>query len=129
MKRILLLGPALLLGAAPAHATGGFQCWTADRGIVLTGSFGNSVGMPMDAAFLEVGGRTLRTSGEDAQIVIVRQWIGEGEIRVDLAARNEERLEARLRARLGVEGSGSGTLEREGVSHRVRCEMERMDQE
>jgi hypothetical protein len=120
MKRILLLGPALLLAAAPAHATGGFECWTPDRGIVLIGSFGNSVGMPME--------RTLRTSGEDAQIVIMRQWIGEGEVRVDLAARNEERLEARLRARLEAEGTGSGTLERDGATHRVRCEMERMDE-
>lgn len=118
----------LLFAAVPAGATRGFDCWTANRDVVLTGSFGSAIGMPMDAAFLQVGGRTLTTHGAGAEISIARNWLDEeGEIRLDLASRHERRFVARLRARVHRDGTGSGTLVLDGVAHRVRCAYERMD--
>lgn len=119
----------MLLCASPALATGGFECWTEDRAIVLTGSFGNAVGMRMDAAWLRIGERRLATHGEDAELGIARSWLDEeGEIRVDLVARGQDRYAARLRARIVRDRAGAGTLERDGVTHRVQCAMEPMDE-
>ncbi|MGZ8362137.1 MAG: hypothetical protein ACXWUX_16595, partial [Allosphingosinicella sp.] len=75
MRHAFLLCLPLALAASPALATGGFDCWTADRRIVLTGSFGNSVGTPIDAVVLDVGGRTLATAGDTPHYTIVRSWL------------------------------------------------------
>ena len=125
MKLRVAFALPLLLAAMPAYATGGFDCWTRDRSIVLTGSFGNSAGMPMDAAFLRVGNRTLSTAGPERQMDLAHGRIGEREISVDLVGPGN-RPEARLRARLDGRGRWTGTLLRNGVSHSVRCEFEQM---
>ena len=63
MRPRLIVLP-LLFAAVPAGAPRGFDCWTANRDVMLTGA----IGMPMDAAFLQVGGRTLATHGAGAEI-------------------------------------------------------------
>ena len=125
MRYAFLLGLSLLI-AAPAQATGGFDCWTADRRIVLTGSFGNWHGNPMDAAFLQIGDRRLSTAGDRPDIVIVRSWLDEEEVRVDLGDR-DYRVVWRWRGRWTDNGAGRGTLRWNGETHPIRCEMERMD--
>ena len=133
MKPRLLLAFPLLCGAAPAFATGGFDCWTADRGIVLTASFGNSEGTPIDAVFLEIDGRTLSSAGESPQLTILRRHFDvtpsydAREIHIVLSRRPSARAEFELRGRMERDGSSSGTFVRNGISHPVRCEMERMD--
>ena len=50
------------------------------------------------------------------------------EIHIALAWRPSARTEFELRARLESGGAGRGTFMRNGVSHPVRCEMERMEE-
>jgi hypothetical protein len=125
MKRFFLLALPLLFAAAPAWATGGFDCRTTDRSdIVMSGTIGRLIGTPLVAAHLRIGERTLSTSDPDPQIAIARSWIDAREIRVDLIDPQAERFVAQLRARVGARGVGSGTLVWEGVTHRVRCEVD-----
>ena len=121
----LLLAATLLLLPAPAWATSGFECWTANRGIVPTGSYGASK-YRIDAIFLRTGGRTISTADPQPRIFITRSWFDEREIRVDLED-NDGRPAARLRTRLGQVRRFQGTLERDGITHRLQCEFERMD--
>jgi hypothetical protein len=119
---------ALLFAASPAGATGGFDCWTADRRIAAGVSFGNAFGMPVDGAYVEVDGRLLSTDPSTGQLALVRRWLDEEEVKFDLAARDEDRWVARLRVHADERGNWSGTLVYEGASHPVRCEFERMDE-
>src|SRR5687767_13073373 len=73
MKPRLLLAFPLLLGAAPAFATGGFDCWTADRSVVLTASFGNSEGTPIDYILLQIDGQSLSTAGDWPRLTTMRR--------------------------------------------------------
>ena len=123
--RSFALALPLLLIAAPAHATGGFDCEATDgSGIGMSGTVGRVVGAPLVGAALHLGDRTLATTDADPRIVIARSWIDEHEIRVDLADPRLERFEARLRARPARDGTASGTLERDGRTRPVRCELE-----
>jgi hypothetical protein len=127
--RPVVLGLALLFAATPAFATGGFECRTTGRSaIVLGGSFGNSVGTPIDAVYLELPGRRLWTADRSQTLFVVRSWRDEQEIRVDLVEPHRDGFAARLRARFGPRGIATGTLLRDGVRHRMRCEMEDMTQ-
>jgi hypothetical protein len=111
--------------AAPALATGGFDCRATDGSdIGMSGTVGHVVGAPLVGASLHLGERTLATTDPDPQIVIARSWIDEHEMRVDLADPQLERFEARLRARPADDGTAAGTLERGGRSHPVQCELE-----
>ena len=121
----LLLAATLLLLPAPAWATGGFECRTADRGIVLTGSYG-AANTNIDAIFLTTRGRTLSTADPRPRIFVTRSRFDEREIRVDLED-NDGRPVARLRTRVGQGRRFQGTLRHGGVTHRVQCEFERMD--
>ena len=125
MKHSLLLAPALLLAAAPAHATGGFDCRTTDgSNIRLSGTIGHTIVSPLVGARLELGDRVLATTDSNPEIAIGRSWIGDNEIRVDLVDANVTRMEVQLRARYMAGAFAIGTLVRDGVSHRVRCETE-----
>lgn len=124
-KSLALLGLPLLAVATPALATGGFDCRTTDgSNIRLSGTIGHTIVSPMVGARLHLGDRVLSTTEEDAPIAVGRSWIDEHEIRVDLVDANAMRFEAELRARIGARGIASGTLERDGTSHPVRCEIE-----
>jgi hypothetical protein len=129
MKRRLLLGLPWLLAATPAWATGGFECRTTDRSaIVLGGSFGNALGTPIDAVYLELPGRRSWTADRPQTLFIVRSWFDEQEIRVDLTDQNGDGFAAQLRARFGRGGVATGTLLRDGIRHPARCELEDMSQ-
>lgn len=125
MKIRHFLAAPLLLAAAPALATGGFDCRATDgSGVALTGTVGHLLTSPLVAARLKAGGRTLSTSGEAPEIMIGRSWIDAREIRVDLVDANAIRFEAQLRARIGARGNAIGTLRRGGTTHPVRCTLE-----
>ena len=125
MKCAFLLSVPLLFAAAPALATGGFDCRTTDGSrIIMSGTIGRVVGTPLIAAHLQIDGRTLGTNDPAPQIAIARSWIDEREIRVDLIDAQAERFEAQLRARIMTRGGATGTLVRNGVRHPVRCDVE-----
>ena len=125
MRLSLLIALPMLLAAAPALATGGFDCRTGDGSdIALSGTVGHTLTSPLVAARLRLGSRSLDTGGEDATIAIGRSWIDEREIRVDLVDANAMRFEAQLRARIGARGTASGTLIRNDAEHPVRCTLE-----
>ena len=124
-KCLFPLAPAFLLLAAPALATGGFDCRATDgTDIGMTGTVGRVVGAPLVGAALHLGERSLSTTDREPEIVIARSWIDEHEMRVDLADPQLERFEASLRARSADDGTAHGTLERGGRSHPVQCELE-----
>ena len=125
MKRFLLLAAALLFAGSPALATGGFDCRTTDgSGLVMSGTIGRVIGAPLVAAHLQIDGRTLGTNDPDPQIAIGRSWIDQHEIKVDLVDAQAERFAAELRVRLTRRGDGTGTLVRNGRTHRVFCTVE-----
>ena len=121
----LILAATLLLLPVAAGATGGFECRTADRSIVLTGSYG-AANTNIDAIFLTARGRTLSTADPRPRIFLTRSWFDEREIRVDLDD-NDGRPVARLRTRLRQGRRFQGTLRLGAATHRVQCEFERMD--
>jgi hypothetical protein len=125
MRPSLLLALPLLLGAAPAFATGGFACEATDgSGIAIGGTIGHVVGAPLVGAWLQVREQTRATTDTPAQIAVGRSWIDEHEIRLDLVDPNFERFEAQLRVRTSEAGEARGTLLRDGVTHPVRCDLE-----
>jgi hypothetical protein len=125
MKRFLFIGLPALLAATPAFATGGFDCRTTDgSNIAMSGTIGRVVGAPLVGAHLRLGQQTLSTTDPEPRIVIARSWIDTREMRVDLADPQLERFEAELRTRTRRDGTATGTLVRDGVSHPVRCELE-----
>jgi len=125
MARAALLALPLLGLASPALATGGFHCEAVDgSALAISGSVGHVVASPLLGASLHLGDRTLSTSDQPPQIAIGRSWLDEREIRVDLVDANAERFEAQLRVRTRRDGTATGTLIREGRTHRVRCDLE-----
>jgi hypothetical protein len=125
VRRLALLALPLLGIAAPASATGGFHCEATDgSNLAISGTVGRVIGAPLIGASLHLGDRTLSTTDEPPLIAIGRSWLDEREMRVDLVDANAERFEAQLRARPRGDGTATGTLVREGRTHRVRCELE-----
>jgi hypothetical protein len=121
---VLIVCPLALL-AAPALATGGFDCRTTDgSNIGLAGTIPHAISGGVLNARLEIGDRVLETHGPRPEISIGQSWIDEREIRVDLVDPQIERFEARLRVRTDRRGNSVGTLVREGRTHPVRCELE-----
>ena len=103
---------ALLLAAAPAHATGGMICRSAAGEVTLT--IGHGAASVIVAARLTAAGRPIPTS-------IAQSWIDRNEIRLDLTDPNAMRIEARLRARRTGQVY-EGALARRGTAPRwVRC--------
>ncbi|WP_129794253.1 hypothetical protein [Sphingosinicella sp. CPCC 101087] len=120
-----LLALPLLLAAAPALATGGFECRTTDgANITIGGTVGHTLTSPLVGARLQLGDRLLATTKKAPDLAIGRSWIDDREIRVNLVDPNATRFEAQLRARIGSPGAAAGTLVRHGATHPVRCELE-----
>ena len=125
MRPFLLLAAPVLVLAAPAIATGGFDCRATDgSGIGLSGTIGHVAGSPLVAAVLVLDGRTLPTATARPQVAIGRSWIDAREIRVDLVDPQATRFEAKLRVRIMTRLGATGTLRRDGATHPVRCEVE-----
>lgn len=114
----------LLMSAAPALASAGFDCETTDgSNIVISGNMARAIAAPLNSASLQVGGETLSTTADPPQIVVGQSWLDREELRVDLVDPQLERFEAQLRVRFDAEGEATGTLIRNGRTHPVRCEM------
>jgi len=125
MKPRLAFALPLLLAAAPAAASGGFDCRATDRsGVGISGTTGRVAGSPLVGAALRVAGRSWATTDPVPRIVVARSWIDRHRIWVDLADPQVQRFEARLRVRLGRRGTGTGTLVQGGVPHPVSCTVE-----
>ena len=101
-----------MLGAVPAHATGGMICRSAAGEVSLTIS--HTAAPAIVAARLTSGGRLVPTG-------IAQSWIDRSEIRLDLTDPNATRVEARLRAKR-TGNVYEGALARRGMAPRwVRC--------
>jgi hypothetical protein len=122
MKTRLLIGLGALAAATPAQATTGLLCRpVAGDGPRLHLVIGTAAG-GIFAAHLTIDGRTQSTMTGDSRIALGQSWIDRRLLMVDIADRNLERIEARLRARFGRNGIATGTLEVAGRTVRVRCE-------
>ena len=113
MKRLLFV--SVLLVAAPARATTGLICSTADPPIQLALTISHT-------AVPAVVSARLTDNRRDVPVVTAQSWFDTSEIRVDLVDRNAMRHEARLRATWrSATRSYDGTLWRGGKRRWIRC--------
>jgi hypothetical protein len=114
MKKSLLSLLVLLVVAAPAQATGGLVCRTsAARPVEVSLVIGHT------AVPLVVSAR-LRDNGRNVPVAVAQSWLEPDELRLDLAAPNAMRREARLLAKRNGRNY-DGTIVRGGRSRWVRC--------
>ena len=123
-----MLRTAVFLAAAffasPALATGGFTCEANDGSrLALSGVTGHGVVTPLVGARLRLGERLLSSDGDAPGLAIAQSWIDDERLWVDLVDPQAMRFEARLRVKVG-KGGATGTLERDGRAHPVRCEVD-----
>ena len=113
MNKYLTIAPLLML-AAPAYATGGLVCRTANaRPIIVSVGFGHVPGSPLIASRLVDAGRAVPVSA-------AQWWLDNEEVRVLLISAGAQKQELLLRAkRNGFVYDGS--LWRSGKRHWVRC--------
>ena len=113
MNKYLTIAPLLML-AAPAYATGGLVCRTANaRPIIVSVGFGHVPGSPLIASRLVDAGRAVPVSA-------AQWWLDDTEVRLILVGATALRQELLLRAkRNGFAYDGS--LWRSGKRHWVRC--------
>ncbi|HEY0043544.1 MAG TPA: hypothetical protein VGB62_03235 [Allosphingosinicella sp.] len=123
--------PAVLIAltaAAPALATGGYQCRpVSGAGPSLSVVTGRTVAPVVVQASIVESGRTFTTAGEGARLSVAQSWIDEDGIKLDLIDAQATRFEARLRARFVKTRFGreaTGTLSRGGRVYRVRCAVD-----
>jgi len=116
MKRAMWMPLVLLAVAAPAQATGGFQCRTAGtRPIVVSIGFGHAPGAPLlrDAT-------RLTDNGRNVPVTAPQWWLDETELRLLLADPSAMRREVIVKARRNGH-TYDGSLWRGGKRHWVRC--------
>lgn len=111
---VLAASFGLALVAAPAHATGGLQCRTADRSaLVISLGFGHVPGAPIIASRLSAKGRTIPVS--------VPQWWFDGkEMRAVLTDPDALKTIATLRTTVNGQFY-DGTVDWQGKRRWVRC--------
>lgn len=114
MKRFLLVLAVILLGATPAHATGGFVCRTAgDRPIEVSVGFGHVPGSPLILT-------RLLDNRRQVPVTSAQWWLDNSKLRLILVNPGVVRQELELRAkRNGFVYDGS--LWRGGRRRWVRC--------
>jgi hypothetical protein len=116
MKRILPIALILFGMAAPANATGGFQCRTAGaRPIVVSVGFGRVVGAPL----LQDVTR-LTDNGRNVPVTAPQWWFDGTELRLLLADPSAMRREVIIKAQRNGQ-TYDGSLWRGGKRHWVRC--------
>ena len=114
MNKTLLCLPLLIAAAAPAHATSGMVCGTADPDPVeVSIVVGNTVGSPI------VSGRLL-DGGKSVDVRAVQWWLDASEIRLLLVDPEARRQEVLVKAKKNGRFY-DGTLMRSGRSRWVRC--------
>ena len=128
MRLALPAAMIALACAAPALATGGYQCRPVrGAGPSLSVVTGHAVAPSVVQASITEGSRTVSTAGQGARLAIAQSWIdGEG-LKLDLVDAQATRYEARLRARFVKTKFGreaAGTLSRGGRVHQVRCSVD-----
>ncbi len=123
--------PAALIAltcAAPALATGGYQCRpVSGTGPSLSVVTGHAVAPVVVQASVTESGRTFTTAGEGARLAVAQSWIDTEGLKLDLVDAQVTRYEARLRARFVKTKFGRearGTLSRGGRVHQVRCAVD-----
>ena len=125
MRYALIAAVAALTAAAPALATGGFECRATDgSGLRISGVVGHGIASPLGAVQLIEGRRMLSTADARPAIAIGQSWIDSREIRLDLVDPQGLRYEAQLRTSRMLRNQGTGTLIRNGRRHPVRCTTE-----
>lgn len=122
IKRIA--ATAALFLAAPALATGGFECRATDgSGLALAGTVGHGIVTPLVGARLTADGVVRATHGEQPEVAVAQSWIDGERLWLDLVDPQALRFEARLRAIVkGYEAKG--TIVRDGKTHPVRCHVD-----
>jgi hypothetical protein len=114
MKKSLLFLPLLLAAAAPAHATSGMLCKTADpKPVEVSLVIGNTTGSPLVSGRLVDGGRSV-------EVRAVQWWLDASELRLLLVDAQATRAEVTLTAKKNGRYY-DGTLVRSGRSRWVRC--------
>ncbi len=114
MDKLPLATVLLLLGATPAHATGGYVCRTAGaRPVAVSLGFGHVPGSALISTRLVDHGRPVPVSS-------AQWWLDERELRVVLVDPGATRREAIIRARRNGR-SYDGSLWRNGRRSWVRC--------
>jgi hypothetical protein len=128
MRLALPAAAIALTCAAPALATGGYQCRpVSGQGPSLSVVTGTAVAPSVVQVSVTEGSRTLSTKGEGAGLAVAQSWIDEEGLKLDLVDPRVTRYEARLRARFVKTKFGreaTGTLSRGGRVHRVRCSVD-----
>lgn len=112
MKKLIAL--AAIVGAAPAHATGGLICSTAGQPPIHV-----AVVISHTAVSSIVSAR-LTDNRREVPVAVAQSWLEPNELRLDLTDKNAVRHELRLRAKR----NGSvydGALWRGGQRRWVRC--------
>ena len=115
----------LLVAAAPAAATQSRRCApVSGAGPLLSLTIGRGAGQAIVGATLSEGGRLRSTAGPNPALAVGQSWIDSQRIWLDLTDANAMRYEAKLRASFNPKLRGrpaTGTLVRNGRSHRIRC--------
>lgn len=114
MRNIVIALGALIMAASPAHATGGFQCRTAQKPVIeISVGFGHTAGVGLFAQRLIVGTREIAVDAP-------QWWLDDSEMRLLLVDRDRNGVVAELRAeRKGATYDGS--LDYRGKRYWVRC--------
>jgi hypothetical protein len=117
---------AAFLAATPASATGGLTC-RPGAGAFPALSLVIGHGMPggVVGAHLDEGRRQLSTFREQDGLIVLRSWLDEDRVWVDLADGNAMTIVGQLRAAWSGSGRGrrlAGTFVRGGRLYRVSCE-------
>lgn len=119
MRKPILLVASLGLAfvAAPAHATGGMQCRTADGSdVTISMGFGHVPGAPVVASHLWAKGRKIPVSAP-------QWWLDDKEMRAVLTDADGMRRLATLRAKANGHFY-DGTVEWQGKRRWIRCRQD-----
>ena len=126
MRLALPFGLAVMLGAAPAYATGTVHCRSADRaGLEIYLVIGYGAGPMIAQARIVKGNEEIATGDAQPSPRIAQSWLDDRELRLDITDWNLEAFVARLRAsRRTSRGPYVGTLQYRGRSMRLTCTSE-----
>ncbi|HXG99223.1 MAG TPA: hypothetical protein VNI79_02275 [Sphingomicrobium sp.] len=104
----------LLVAAAPVHASSGLLCRTGGAKPIEVRLVISNTAIPT------VVSARLIDAGREIPVAIAQSWLEPNELRVDLADRNAQRHELRLRVKK-VGRNYDGTLWRLGARRWLRC--------
>ncbi|HEX8572782.1 MAG TPA: hypothetical protein VF759_08525 [Allosphingosinicella sp.] len=118
------IAAAALCCSAPAAATGGFLCSSADgKGPALSLVIGHGIPGGVVGASLREDGRWRSTLDSKERLVVDQWWIDRERTWIDLVHAETGAYEAQLRVRNQGFG-GTGTLVRNGRTFPVRCSQD-----